>query len=127
MAINGTKKIQVPWKRVIVAFCFLMINIINQRYHTGSGLDGIVETFRDLVGVPIAVMIVIHYKWEDFRKYKIPYLIWTGVGILGGILFWNLSGDLIYFANDRITVILELFLYGYICVHAFSCVFIEEK
>lgn len=127
MAINGTKKIQMPWKRVIVALCFLMINIINQRYHTGSGLDGIVETFRDLLGVPIAVMIVIHYKWEDFRKYKIPYLIWTSVGILGGILFWNLSGDMIYFANDRITVILEVFLYGYIVIHTFISVVIEKK
>jgi len=104
-----------------------MINIINQRYHTGSGLDGIVETFRDLLGVPIAVMIAIHYQWDDFKRYKIPYLAWTGIGIIGGILFWNLSGDLIYFANDRLVVMLEVFLYGYIVIHTFISAVIEKK
>lgn len=127
MAISTNRKFRIPWKRVIVALCFVMINIINQRYHTGSGLDGIVETFRDLLGVPIAVMIAIHYQWDDFKRYKIPYLAWTGIGIIGGILFWNLSGDLIYFANDRLVVMLEVFLYGYIVIHTFISAVIEKK
>ena len=60
-------------KRILYTICFFMFCVIDQRTKTGSGLDGIIETFRDMAGVLMAVIIMSHYKWEEFMAYKIPY------------------------------------------------------
>lgn len=49
--------------------------------------SGRIECSRDLLGVLMAVILMTHYKWSDFVKYKIPYIIWGVLRIiLGGIL-----------------------------------------
>ena len=62
-------------RRLLYALCFFMFCVIDQRTKTCSGLDGWLETFRDLTGVVMAVVIMSHYRLEDFRKRKVPYLV----------------------------------------------------
>lgn len=50
------KKILYPysWKRILYMLCFFMFTVIDQRIKTCSGLDGWLETFRDITGVVMA-------------------------------------------------------------------------
>ena len=114
-------------KRILYTICFFMFCVIDQRTKTGSGLDGIIETFRDMAGVLMAVIIMSHYKWEEFVAYKIPYAVWTGIGLVAGVLFVVLGQPLAYFMNERVMVSLDVFLFGYVVIHTFISVVKEKK
>ena len=106
-------------KRILYTICFFLFCVIDQRTKTGSGLDGIIETFRDMAGVLMAVIIMSHYKWEEFMAYKIPYAVWTGIGVVAGVLFVVLGQPLAYFMNERVMVSLDVLLFGYVVIHTF--------
>lgn len=114
-------------KRILYTICFFMFCVIDQRTKTGSGLDGIIETFRDMAGVLMAVIIMSHYKWEEFMAYKIPYAVWTGIGLVAGVLFVVLGQPLAYFMNERVMVSLDVLLFGYVVIHTFISVVKEKK
>ncbi|MCM1044030.1 MAG: O-antigen ligase family protein [Candidatus Gastranaerophilales bacterium] len=118
---------EISWKRILYTVCFIVLCVIDQRTKTGSGLDGWLETFRDLMGVIMACMILIHYKVEDFKRWKTPYLIWSVLSVIGGIgaFLWGI--DRRPFLNDWIVVILDVILFGYIIIHTFISVIIENK
>lgn len=103
-------------ERILYTICFFLFCVIDQRTKTGSGLDGIIETFRDMAGVLMAVIIMSHYKWEEFMAYKIPYAVWTGIGLVAGALFVVLGQPLAYFMNERVMVSLDVFLFGYVVI-----------
>lgn len=114
-------------KRILYTICFFLFCVIDQRTKTGSGLDGIIETFRDMAGVLMAVIIMSHYKWEEFMTYKIPYAVWTGIGLVAGALFVVLGQPLAYFMNERVMVSLDVLLFGYVVIHTFISVVKEKK
>lgn len=114
-------------KRILYTICFFLFCVIDQRTKTGSGLDGIIEMFRDMAGVLMAVIIMSHYKWEEFMAYKIPYAVWTGIGLVAGALFVVLGQPLAYFMNERVMVSLDVFLFGYVVIHTFISVVKEKK
>ena len=49
-------------KRILYTICFFMFCVIDQRTKTGSGLDGIIEMFRDMAGVPLLLCHTISGK-----------------------------------------------------------------
>ena len=59
-------------KRILYNICYFMYSVIDQRPKPSYRLDGIIEMFRDMAGVLMAVIIMSHYKWEEFMAYKIP-------------------------------------------------------
>ncbi len=109
------KKLHLSKNRMISVFCFFMFCLIDQRIKTGSGLDGWIETFRYLAGAVMAVLILSHYQLKDFYKQKIPYLLWSLICVIGGVVFLQKGQPLIYFLNARIAMLLSVFLIG-ICV-----------
>lgn len=114
-------------KRILYTICFFLFCVIDQRTKTGSGLDGVIETFRDMAGVLMAIIIMSHYKREDFLKYKIPYAVWTVIGLAAGILFVFLGQPFAYYMNSRVMVGLDVLLFGYVVIHTFISVLIEKK
>lgn len=114
-------------KRILYTICFFLFCVIDQRTKTGSGLDGVIETFRDMAGVFMAVIIMSHYKWEEFMAYKIPYAVWTGIGLVAGVLFVILGQPLAYFMNERVMIGLDVLFFGYVVIHTFISVVIEKK
>ena len=38
-------------KRMLYTICFFLFCVIDQRTKTASGLDGVIETFRDMAGM----------------------------------------------------------------------------
>lgn len=114
-------------KRILYIICFFLFCLIDQRTKTGSGLDGIIETFRNMVGVLMAVIIMSHYKWEEVIAYKIPYIIWTVIGLAVGILLIVLGQPLAYYRNGRVMIGLDVLLLGYVVIHTVISVLIEKK
>ena len=114
-------------KRILYTICFFLFCVIDQRIKTGSGLDGIIETFRDMVGVLMAVIIMSHYKWEEFMAHKILYVAWTGIGLAAGALFVVLGQPVTYFMNERVMIALDVLVFGYVVIHTFISVVIEKK
>lgn len=114
-------------KRILYTICFFLFCVIDQRIKTGSGLDGIIETFRDMVGVLMAVIIMSHYKWEEYMAHKILYVAWTGIGLAAGALFVVLGQPVTYFMNERVMIALDVLVFGYVVIHTFISVVIEKK
>lgn len=114
-------------KRLIYAICFFLFCIIDQRSKTCSGLDGWLETFRDLTGIVMAVVIMSHYHLRDFTKWKIPYLVWTAICVVGTPLAFLWGKDNRPFLNDWIVMLLDVILYGYIFIHTFIDTVLEKK
>lgn len=114
-------------KRILYTICFFLFCVIDQRIKTGSGLDGIIETFRDMAGVLMAVIIMSHYKLEEFVSHKILYAAWTGIGLAAGALFVVLGQPVTYFMNERVMIALDVLVFGYVVIHTFISVVKEKK
>lgn len=127
LKVKGKVVYTYSWRRLLYTLCFFFFCLIDQRTKTCSGLDGWLETFRDLTGVIMAVVIMSHYKWSEFVKWKLPYLIWSAVSVVGAVpvYMWGLNNK--PFVNDWIVIILDVILYGYIVIHTFISVIIEKK
>jgi hypothetical protein len=114
-------------RRPLYILCFFMFCLIDQRTKTCSGLDGLSETFRDAMGLVMAVVIMSHYKIEEFRKRKFLYLLWCIVGAAAGIgaLIWGIGRK--PFLNDWIMIIADIFVWGFILIHTVIDVVVEKK
>jgi len=127
LQIKSKLKFHYPVKRMIYAICFCLPCIIDQRTKTGSGLDGWIETFRDLTGVVMAVLILSHYHLEDIQKRKLPYIIWTVVSLIGGgiAIAWGMNNR--PFVNAWIVVLLNVILYGYVLIHTLDKAILKKE
>lgn len=108
------------WKRIFYTLCFLTFCVIDQRSKTMSyQFDGLYETFRDATGLILAGIIISHYKMKEFREWKLPYFIWSGFSIIGGIgaFLWGMTNY--PFLNEWTVLLLNIILWGYIAIHTF--------
>lgn len=114
-------------KKILYTICFFVLCVIDQRIKTCTGLDGWLETFRDLTGVVVAVIIISHYRISDWERWKLIYLLWTGFSIIGGTaaFFWGIHNR--PFLNDWAVIILDVVLFGYILLHVFLEIVIEKR
>lgn len=115
------------WKRIFFTLCFAVFCIIDQRTKTGSGLDGIIETFRNAMGLVLGGILFSHYRWEDFKLRKMPYIIWGALSAVGGVcaFIWGMKNRT--FLNEWTVLILDVILWGYILIHTFIDVILEKK
>lgn len=115
-------------QRLIVALCVLAVCIGTQQMQTAAWYTGRIEFFRDALGILMAVIIMTNYKWKDFVQYKIPYLIWTVLGICLEIVLVPaaLRKDQDFFQADVIVIALGIFLVGYCVIHTVISFFVEK-
>lgn len=121
------KKLHINKRRILYTVCFFVFCLIDQRTKTASGLDGLGETFRDLAGVVMAVLILSHYHLSDFKKRKLPYLIWSLLCVAGGAFFLLYGQPLVYFLNNRMMLVLEVYLLGIVIFQTIMEVAAEKK
>lgn len=117
----------IPFRRILYSICFCMFCVIDQRIRTAYGENGWLETFRDLTGAVMAVLILSHYRLDDFRKRKIPYLIWTAAGVMGGGLALLRAARNNGAMNHWIVIFLDVLLFGYIIIHMVIDFAVEKK
>lgn len=112
----------------LVSLCILGVCIGTQQIQTVAWNTGIIEFARDSLGVLMAVIIFTNYKWSDFVKYKIPYIIWSGVGILAGAIGIPIAfrQRLDFLKADTVIIALGILLMGYCIIHTFITFFIEK-
>ncbi len=122
-----SQKIAVNKKRILYGICFFCFCLIDQRVKTGTGLDGWIETFRDLAGAVMAVLILSHYRLNDFRKQKIPYVVWSLICVIGGAVFVAKGQSFAYFLNHRIALVVSVFLMGLAVIRTLIAVVREKK
>lgn len=120
-------KLHIGKKRILYTICFFVFCLIDQRIKTASGLDGWLETFRDLTGVVMAVLILSHYQLSDFRKRRLPYLVWSLLCVTGGAFFVPRGQSVRYFLNNRIVLTLGVFLFGIVLLQTFFELVAEKK
>ena len=114
-------------RRLLYTLCFFFLCVIDQRIKTCSGLDGWLETFRNLTGVVMAVLIMSHYRIRDFIKWKVPYLVWTGISAVGGIATFCRGLNNRPFMNEWAVAILDVVLFGYILIHMVIDITLEKR
>lgn len=116
-------------QRIIVAFCLFAVCVGTQQIQTVKWDTGIIEFSRDSFGVLMALILFTHYKWSDFVKYKLPYLIWTGLGLTAGtaVTCYAVSKRFSFLFADTIIIALGIFLMGYCVIHTIISFFIEKK
>ena len=93
-------------KRILYTLCFFMFCLIDQRTKTGSGLDGYIETFRNMTGSIMAVLLLSHCKWGEIRVHKLPYLLWTILGGAAGAAYAVRVTSFDSFVNGRVSAAL---------------------
>lgn len=120
------------WRRLLYTLCFVMFCVIDQRTKTASGLDGLIETFREATGIVLACIIFSHYKWTDFVKYKWIYAVWGIVSVVGTIgAFLGIGRypgiNRYFFLNDRIAILVNMVIWGVILIYTFIQVVLEKN
>ncbi len=107
------------WKRILYTFCFFFFCLIDNRVKNCSGLDGLREIFRDLMGIVMVIIIVSHYKPEDLIRWKKAYLIWGVVSILGGTGVYLFYREQVLYPTDMLIIIMDVVLFGGILIHIY--------
>ena len=120
---------EVNTQSFIVSLCFLAICINTQQIQTTSWNSGMIEFCRDSMGVLMAIVLFTHYKWSDFVKHKIPYCIWTGLGLAAGVdlIPMALAERFDFLLADTIVIALGIFLMGYCVIHTAISFFVEKR
>ena len=113
----------------MTALCLCIVCIGTQRIQTEKWDSGIIDGFRDSLGILMAAILFTHYKWSDFLKYRLPYLIWTGVGLVACAVAVPIaiSKRLDYLAADTVIIAVGCFLMGYCVIHTAISFFVEKR
>lgn len=114
-------------RRILYTLCFVIFCLIDQRTKTTSGLDGLTEVFGGLTGVVMAVVIMSHYHVSEFRKWKIPYIVWSAIWLISVVpaFLWGKANW--SFLNEWCVILTNVILYGYIVIHTFISIVLEKK
>lgn len=129
MTLKSKKLNSSTIQRIIVAFCLFAVCVGTQQIQTVKWDTGIIEFSRDSFGVLMALILFTHYKWSDFVKYKLLYLIWTGLGLTAGtaVTCYAVSKRFSFLFADTIIIALGVFLIGYCIIHTIISFFIEKQ
>lgn len=128
--MNLLKKLtsRINIQTALVSLCVLGVCIGTQQIQTVAWNTGIIEFARDSLGVLMAVILFTNYKWADFVKYKIPYIIWSVAGVLAGVLIVPIAFGrrLDFLKADTVIIALGIFLMGYCVIHTIISFFVEK-
>jgi hypothetical protein len=79
------------------------------------------------MGIVMALIIISHYKIEEFRKRKFLYLLWCIISSAAGIgaFIWGIGRK--PFLNDWAVIIIDVIVWGVILIHTVTDILIEKK
>ena len=97
------------------ALCFVFLGIIDQR--RGSALGTVQMTFANLTGVVMALLLLPSIKFEK-EKAK-PYLLWTPVCVILGIIAGIIGVHYWQYKGERITAVLNIVVWSYLLLYVY--------
>lgn len=80
------------WKCCLYTLCAFVFALCDQRTKTTYLLGETSLAFRCLWAVPVALMVLSHYKRDELAKGRLYYLIWLLVGAIIGFLYGAQAG-----------------------------------
>lgn len=106
-------------QNVVVALGFFAVCVATQQMQTVAWNTGIIEFSRDILGVVMALILMTHYKWSDILKHRIPYIIWSVLGLVLCIIFTPraIAEREEYLTADTIIIAAGIFLMGYCLIY----------
>lgn len=113
-------------QRLVYTLCFFLLCVIDQRSKTVYGK----WVFRDLTGAVMAVVILAHYHLEDFRKWKVPHLVWTAIWMIGVPIVFAFGGYVDAWPDLRMewwAITLGIVLFGYVLINTYGSAVLEKK
>lgn len=99
-------------KNILYTACFFTFCLIDQRTKTLSGLEGWAEVFRDMAIAVVAVLVLVQYKIEDYKRSKTACLLWMVLSVLAGGVFVLYGQSLVWFLNHRVMLSIDALLAG---------------
>lgn len=114
------------WKRILYTICFFLFCLIDNQSKNCSPLEGYGEVFRNLMGVVMAVIIFSNYKLADIKRWKLPYIIWSVIGLVGAPIAYFVGKEHVIFPMAFAVVIVDVVLFGYILIHTFIHIVLEK-
>ena len=119
MNLLKTKLTKLNVQNIVVSLGFFAVCVATQQMQTVSLNTGIIDLSRDITGIVMALILMTHYKWSDIVKHKIPYILWSVLGIVLGIIFTPRAiverGE--YRTADTIILSVGIFLIGYCLIY----------
>lgn len=128
MNVTEKKATKMNLQTLLVSLCILAVCIGTQQMQTVAWNTGKIEFFRDSLGVLMAIILMTNYHVNDFKKYKLPYMIWSILGIVLAAIFvpTAIAEREPYLLADTIIVSLGIFLMGYCAIHTWISFFVEK-
>lgn len=119
MNLFKTKLTKANIQNIVVALGFFAVCVATQQMQTVAWYTGILDFSRDILGVVMALILMTHYKWSDIIKHKIPYIIWSVLGLVLAIIFTPRAiaerGE--YLTADTVIIAAGIFLMGYCLIY----------
>ena len=114
--------------RVIYIICFFCFLLIDHRVKSVSSREGGLFAWQNALGIIVAVLIFTHYRWDELKKYKNVYIVWSGLSIIGGFAYyvWR-SSQTPFYLNATIVFLVDIILFGYIIIHTYMEMVIEKR
>lgn len=123
LKLPNKDKVQV----ILTAACFFASCLATWRNQTVVW-GAFREFSRDSLGVLIACILMTHYKWQDFVKYKIPYIIYGIIAIICSVAVvptaLKTRYDFLYW--DTIIIAIGIILMGICIIHTAISFFVEK-
>ena len=104
-------------KRILYIICFAFFCLIDQRTKTSQQNLGGFETFRDMIGIIMALLVFSNHKLSSYKKKWAPYAVWAVISLISGTLFLLKGQALFRFFSDRIVISIGFLLWGIILIH----------
>ena len=117
---------RIPWLLVAYTVIFGFICVISQRVHTAEIPSGWKENFRDMLGFAVAALILLHYRKEDFERYRKYHIGWGALGAVGCVILFILRKDNAIYLNDWIVVVAEIYVWGFVLIQTLGAV-VKQK
>lgn len=119
---------KINMQMALVALCITAVCVGTQQLMTVAWDAWSHDFSRDALGVLMAVILFTNYKWSDFVKYKVPYIIWSVVGVLAGIFILPIALERRpdFLKADTVIIALGIFLMGYCVIHTLITFFVEK-
>jgi hypothetical protein len=120
------------YKKLLYTFLFFFLAVINWKTRTADWKTGQYEIYRNLIGVVFALIIMSHYKLEDYKSKKriVAYVINAFLCAIASPFIFMFQAQREMHVNhpvENAIICLIVFMYAHIIMHTFIQIKIDKR